>query len=320
MKELNIELYKTIYLMRKAEEKIQEHYHEDEMKTPMHMSMGQEAIAAGVCMALQATDQVLGTWRSHAIYIAKTGDTEKFFAEMYGKETGCAKGKAGSMHLSAPDQGLICCSAIVGTILPIGIGAAFANKYLKNGKKVAAFFGDGAVDTGAFWESLNFACLKRLPVLFVCEDNGFAVHTERKDRHGFKSISEVASKFNCNVFEENTTDVEVIYQVARNSIKAMEQNNMPCLLRFHYYRYLEHVGINYDFNAGYRSKEDYLRWLEKDPVRLQKEKLLKNWISQEELASIENEIDEKIVRSIEAAKNAEFTCSSEVCKGVFACE
>ena len=319
MKQLNTILYKKMYLIRRVEEVIQALYPEDEMKTPMHMSMGEEAIVVGVCTALQTTDQVLGTWRSHAIYLAKTRETDRFFAEMYGKASGCAGGKAGSMHLSAPDHGLLCCSAIVGSIIPVGMGAAFANQYQKNGRKVAVFFGDGALDTGAFWESLNFACLRKLPILFVCEDNDFAVHTRREDRHGFRSITEVVSKFDCNVFEEDATDAEVIYQMAKDALKAMEGNGMPCLLRFHYYRYLEHVGVNYDFDAGYRSKEEYLPWFERDPVRLQRNKLLANYVSQEELAFIEDEIDEQIVKSIEAAKSAEFACASQVCKGVYGC-
>jgi len=319
MKELNIELYKKMYLMRRAEEKIQKHYPQDEMKTPMHMSMGEEAIVAGVCHALSQDDQVLGTYRSHALYLAKTGETDQFFAEMYGKATGCVRGKGGSMHLNAPDHGLLCCSAIVGSSIPVAMGAAFANKYKKNGKIVAVFFGDGAVDTGVFWESVNFASLKRLPILFICEDNGFAVHTRRQERHGFKSVNEVVSKFNCNLFESDTTDAEVIHNITKDAIKTMEENNKPCFLRFHYYRYLEHVGIYEDFDAGYRAKEEYLQWLEKDPVCVQRNKLLAEGISQEELTDIEYEINKGICRSIELAKHAEFTDASEVYEGVYQC-
>ncbi|MHB9127870.1 MAG: thiamine pyrophosphate-dependent enzyme [Candidatus Humimicrobiaceae bacterium] len=160
---INIALYKTMYMIRRTEEVIQYHYLEDEMKTPMHMSMGEEAIATGVCHALKPEDQILGSYRNHGIYIAKTQETDKFFAEMYGKVTGTSKGKAGSMHLLAPGSGLVCTSAIVGSSIPVAIGFAFANKYSKNNKIAAVFFGDGAIDEGVFWESLNFACLKKLP-------------------------------------------------------------------------------------------------------------------------------------------------------------
>ncbi len=284
------------------------------------MSMGGEAISVGVCHALKPEDQVLGTYRTHALYLAKTGETDQFFAEMYGKATGCARGKAGSMHLSAPDQGLLYCSAIVASAIPIAMGVAFANKYKKDGKIVAVFFGDGAIDAGVFWESINFASLKRLPILLICEDNGFAVHTRRQERQGFESVNEIVSKFNCNVFESNTTDVEVINNITNDAIKAIEESNKPSFLRFHYYRYLEHVGINEDFDAGYRRREEYLSWLKRDPIRLQKDKLVAASISREELAEIEGEIDKGINRSIELAKYAEFTHISELHEGVYQCE
>ena len=191
---LNVRLYEKMYLIRKAEEAIQEYYPEDDMKTPMHMSMGEEAIVAGVCEALDPEDQVLGTYRSHALYLAKTSETNRFFAEMYGKATGVARGKAGSMHLSSFEHGLLCSSAIVASSIPVALGVAFANKYKNRNKKVVVFFGDGAVDEGSFWESVNFAGLKKLPLLFVCEDNGLAVHTRREDRQGYSSINKVISQ------------------------------------------------------------------------------------------------------------------------------
>ena len=183
-RKLNVELYRKMCLIRTAETAICEHYPEDELKTPMHMSMGGEAICAGVCHALKAEDQVLGTYRSHGIYLAKTMETDRFFAEMYGRATGTSRGKAGSMHLMAPEHGLICTSAIVASHIPVALGAAFVNKATDNGQTVAVFFGDGAIDEGVFWESLNFACLRKLPVMFVCEDNGFAVHVPDPWRPG----------------------------------------------------------------------------------------------------------------------------------------
>ena len=196
----NIELYKSLYLIRRAEEKVREHYYDDEMKTPVHLSVGEEAVATGVIKALSSKDQFFGTYRSHGTYLARTGETDKFFAELHGKENGIARGKAGSMHLCEPEHGFLGASAIVGSIIPVGVGAAFANKYLKNGKIVAVFFGDGATDEGVFWESINTACLWKLPVLFVCEDNELAVFTKDKDRQGYKSLPDIISKFDINVF------------------------------------------------------------------------------------------------------------------------
>lgn len=317
MKQINMDMYERMYLIRKAEENIQRYYAQDQMKTPMHMSMGEEAIVTGVVHALKPDDQVLGTYRSHALYLAKTGETDLFFAEMYGKATGMAQGKSGSMHLSAPDKGLLCCSAIVASSIPIAMGAAYANRYKNNGKRVAVFFGDGATDEGVFWETINFACLKKVPILFVCEDNGFAVHTPREHRHGFSSLHKVVSSFDCNVFEEKSTDPEIIYDTTRKALAAMEQNGKPCLLRLHYYRYLEHVGINEDFDAGYRPKDDYLAWLMVDPIRLQREKMLVLGFSEQQIHEVEQGIDDQIARSIDFANESAFADVCELHTGVF---
>jgi len=315
---LILHLYKKLYLARRAEEKIRQHYDEDEMKTPMHMSMGEEAIAVGVCHALKAEDQVFTSYRSHAIYLAKTQDTDDFFAEMYGKDTALLKGKGGSMHMCAPDSGFMGTSAIVASIIPVAVGAAFANKQKGNGKLVAVFFGDGAIDEGDFWESLNVACLMKLPVLFVCEDNRLAVHTPTSKRHGYTSITDIVSKFNCNVLKENTTDAEVIYKLTGKAIKLMKTTQMPCFMHLRYYRYLEHVGINEDFEAGYRPREEFEEWHKKDPVNLQRAKLLKQGVKEEEVTGVEREIDNQIENSIRLAKEAPFAEASELYNGVFA--
>jgi TPP-dependent pyruvate/acetoin dehydrogenase alpha subunit len=318
MPNLNLELYRKLYLARRAEEKIRQHYMEDEMKTPMHMSMGEEAIAVGVCQALKAEDHVFCTYRSHAIFLAKTQKTDDFFAEMCGKDTALLKGKGGSMHMCAPEFGFMGTSAIVASIIPVAVGAAFANKRKDNGKVVAVFFGDGAIDEGDFWESLNVACLMKLPVLFVCEDNELAVHTASYKRRGYASITDIVSKFNCNVLKENTTDAEVIYELTRQAIRLIKTNQMPCFMHLRYYRYLEHVGVNEDFDAGYRSREEFEEWYKKDPVSLQREKLLKNGVREEEIIKFERETNNQIENSIRLAKEAPFSEASELYKDVLA--
>ena len=318
MLRLNLDLYRKLYLIRRSEEKIRQHYMEDEMKTPMHMSMGGEAIAVGICHALKAEDQVFGTYRSHAIYLAKTQETDDFFAEIYGKDTALLKGKGGSMHLCAPESAFMGTSAVVASIVPVAVGAAFANKQQDNGRLVAVFFGDGAIDEGDFWESLNVACLMKLPVLFVCEDNGLAVHTATYKRHGYASITDIVSKFNCNVLKENTTDAEVIYKLTRKAIKLIKTTQMPCFMHLRYYRYLEHVGINEDFDAGYRPIEEFEEWHKKDPINLQREKIILKYGIGEEVVRLEREIDNQIENSLRLAKEAPFAKVNELYKGVFA--
>ncbi len=314
---LNLELYRKLYLARQAEESIRAHYAENEMKTPMHMSMGEEAIAVGVVSVLGPDDQIFATYRSHAIYLARTEDSDDFFAEMYGKETARLKGKGGSMHMCDPERGFMGTSAIVASAIPVAVGAAFASRKQGNDTITVAFFGDGACDEGVFWESLNLACLMKLPVLFVCEDNGLAVHTPQSLRQGYRSIAAIVSKFNCQVLEETSTDAEVIYDLTRKAINLIKANRQPVFMHLQYYRYLEHVGVNEDFDAGYRSRKEFEEWRQVDPVNLQRKKLLGNGTSETEIAKIETKIDRQIENSLKKAKDAPFANDAELCRGVF---
>jgi len=239
------------------------------------------------------------------VYLAKTKETDSFFAEMYGKQTKVAKGKAGSMHLVAPEMGFLGASAIVASNIPVAVGVAFANKYQGNNKTTVLYFGDGAIDEGAFWESLNVACLHKLRLLFVCEDNQYAVHTPAYNRHGYKSVSDIVNVFDCNVTTSESTDVEEIYDLTTDLLGKMNSNKKPGFMHLKYYRYLEHVGIFEDFKADYRPKEEYDKWKQKDPVLLQRDKLIKAGCAKD-VVILETEIREKVQQSIAQAKKDPF--------------
>ena len=316
-KDLNIELYRKMYLIRTSEQMICEKYSEDGMKTPMHMSMGEEAIAVGVSLALKETDQIFGTYRSHAIYLAKTDDSDDFFAELYGRSTALLKGRGGSMHLCAPKHGFMGTSAIVASSIPVAVGSAFANKCLNNKKIVAVFFGDGAVDEGVFWESLNCACLMNIPTLFVYEDNGYAVHSPVSQRHGYSSITKIIEGFNCLVRSTDTTDVEEIYNLTSTCLAELKETSQPVFLHTKYYRYCEHVGIAEDFYAGYRLKAEFEEWKRRDPILLQRNKLINHGFNDDEIIKIEKEISLQVELSIKRAQDAPFPTKNELCKELF---
>ncbi|MGE3538415.1 MAG: thiamine pyrophosphate-dependent dehydrogenase E1 component subunit alpha [Candidatus Tectimicrobiota bacterium] len=303
--------------MRRSEELIIRYYPEDEMKTPMHMSMGQEAIPVAVCHALGLEHQVFASYRSHAAFLAKTEDPEGFFAELYGKDCGTAQGKAGSMHVADPAKGYMCSSAIVASCLPVAVGAAFAHKRKGEGRVACVFFGDGAMDEGVFWESMNVACAMQLPVLFVCEDNGFAVHTPTHIRQGYKSITDVVRNFDCSVFQERTTDVEILYHLAQNSIESIKSTGKPVFLHLQCHRYLEHVGIYEDYDAGYRSKASASDWYDKDCLALQRQRLLDCAYTEAEIRTAEQAVEARIEQSIQAAKAAAFPPLADLYRGVF---
>lgn len=301
-----LQFYCKLLLIRLAEEKIRQEYFKDEMKTPVHLGLGQEAIAVGVCHALSPETKTFGTYRNHALYLAVTEDTDSFFAELYGKVTGSGKGKAGSMHLSAPDRGLMATSAVVATTIPLAVGAALANNYRGSKALVASFFGDGALEEGVFWESLNFACLRRLRVLFVCEDNGLAIHTPTSQRQGFRSVAEALHGFQCHVLSGDGSDLAEVVTTTKQMLERMDRDPKPGILHFTYFRLLEHVGPGEDFDAGYRRRPTAEELERLDPVRRFEQQLRQLPCAPAELAAVRQAVEDKIARSISAAQQAPF--------------
>ena len=317
MSQLSLDLYKDLYLIRRSEEYIIKHYEEDDMKTPMHMSMGQEAVSVAICCALNPDDQIFGSYRSHAAFLAKTQDTDRFFAEMYGKTTGTARGKSGSMHLAAPELGHMVSSAVVASCLPLALGAGFASKRQNTGKVAVVFFGDGAQDEGVFWESINVASLMKLPVVFVCEDNDLAQHATKGMRQSYKSIIDIVSQMDFGVYDCNTTDIESMYQMADEAVRSARETFKPSFFRVECFRYLEHVGIYQDFDAGYRTRESFEDWQKSDSVVLQRKKLVSDGYSEADIQGHEKNIDQRIEASISLAMSADFPENEELYTGVF---
>ena len=314
---LSLDLYRRLYLIRAAERRIIECYPEDEMRTPMHMSLGQEAVSVGLCSALAPEDQVYGSYRSHALFLAKTNDPGRFFGELYGRVNGTACGKAGSMHLAAPDEGLLCASAVVGSTIPAAVGTAFANQRLKNGKRCAVLFGDGALEEGGFWESLNAACVLRIPVLFVCEDNGYAVHTPRAARHGFDRILDVVAQFRCLTFStQATTDVEAIRRVLLEALDAAHAGGRPAFVHVRTHRYLDHIGIEED--RGIRSSDEDAWWRKRDPLSVQRKRLLEGGYYETYLQAEEQQVETRLYTALRAAQAAAAPGPEELLVGVFA--
>lgn len=316
-KQLHTELYRKVFTVRMAEERIRADYMGDEMKTPVHLSIGEEAVVAGVVQALTPTDKVFGTWRNHALYLSKGGCVDTFFCELYGRDTGIACGKAGSMHLSSPEHGFLAASAVVGSILPVAMGAGYAQKAQGTDNIAAVFFGDGATEEGVFWETLNFAVLAKIPMLFVCEDNELAIHSHIKDRQAY-DIAETVKTFNLPVFSSETTDAGEIFDIATKAVDHVRSGNGPAFLCLKYLRYLEHVGINEDFNAGYRCKEDCEHWYENDPICVQRTNALNAGATEAEIDAMEKDILAQIEAAVAKAVASEFPAADELHKDVYA--
>lgn len=313
-----LRLYRKLWLARQAEEKIRAEYSKNEIKTPVHLGNGGEAIPVGVCHCLPPGSKTFGTYRNHALYLAVTGDTDGFFKELYGKGGGVAKGKAGSMHLSSPESGMLATSAVVGTTIPLAVGAALANDYMNVQAPVAVFFGDGAVEEGVFWESLNFSSLHRLRILFVCEDNDLAIHSGRAERRGFKSIEDIVKGFDCHFAGADGSDVTAVVDSTRDVLARMNDRPAPAFLHLSYFRLLEHVGIHEDFNAKYRRQPEAGEIERLDPVLRFERFILESGVKAGELAAIQDEIHQQIAGSVIAAQEAAFPAPSELYTDTFA--
>lgn len=273
---LNARLYHSMLLIRRVEEHICEVYTSDAIKSPVHLSIGQESVASGLCDALEKTDMVSNTYRCHATHIAKGGDLRQMMAELYGKSGGCAQGKAGSMHLIDIPAGVMGASAVVGTTIPVAAGYAQAMKWdgLKGEKQrvMMAICGDGATEEGAFSETLNYAALKKLPMVFVVENNGFAIHTPIHRRQPNWNLRQRVETYGIPTQFIADGDVFAIRDAAIKAVEAARAGKGPQFIEAITYRWMEHVGPTDDHDHGpYRNIKEYDQWKENDQIaRLEK--------------------------------------------------
>ncbi len=311
---LDRNLYAQLYRIRRVEEELVRLYPTDQITSPIHLSIGQEAIAVGICEALQRDDVVFGTYRSHAYYLAKGGSLRGMIAELYGKATGTANGKAGSMHLVDVDQGVMGASAIVASTIPQAVGYALAIKMRREQRVVVAFFGDGAVEEGVFYESLNFAALKSLPILFVCENNSYAIHSPLARRQAAPYIWQKAQAQGVVAERLTTMDVYELYTRACQRVTELRSGAIgPVLFECHCYRWKEHVGPANDFSAGYRSHAECQKWQEADAVVT-----VGALLSRAEREQIQHAVEEEIREAFDFAQASPFPTPDELYSDLYA--
>lgn len=323
MENLSAEILKKLFTImqtiREVEERVAFVYPEQEIKCPVHLCTGQEAIAAGVCIHLNREDTIFSTHRSHGHCIAKGMDLKPLVAELYGRTAGCARGKGGSMHLVDPEQGIPGTTAIVGGCIPLAVGAALSSVLKKQAGVVSvAFFGDGAVDEGAFYESMNFASLRNLPVVFVCENNNYATNSPRSARQPDVPIVERAAGFRMAAHGGDGNDVREVYRLAGEAIARARAGKGPTLLELTTYRWKGHVGPTADIDSGCRPADVHEEWLRKCPLdRFQKHLLDTNTMSREEMALINEEVKRKVLEAMEFGKTSPQPEASELLDNVY---
>lgn len=319
-KEISLTLLRDTLRIRMIESRLAELYTEYEMRCPTHFSLGQEAVAVGVCHHLKKQELITSAHRSHAHYLAKGGSLKKMVAELYGKKTGCAIGKGGSMHLIDLEAGFLGAVPIVGSTIPIGVGASFS-AYLQGENKLSVVFcGDAATETGAFYESLNFAAIHKLPVVMVCENNLYSVMSPLNVRRpkGIK-LSDIPQGFGVRSFHADGSDLDEIYHTAGQAIEYARSGKGPVFIEYTNYRWLEHCGPLTDTHLGFRTEEDVLNGKKKDPVGNYRDKLLKAGIlTDDKFSKWEEEIAEEIQEAICFAKGSSFPEKEQLLEHLFA--
>lgn len=320
-KEVQLNLLLSMYRIRRIEEVLADEYRKGTMRTPTHFGIGQEAVAVGVCNALQLDDVVFSHHRSHTHYLAKGGNLFGLIAELLGREGGCSKGRGGSVHLIDLDAGFMGSSPILGHSLALAAGSALAMKM--DGKKniSVAFFGEGACDEGAVWETLNFASIRKLPVLFVCENNLYATESPLSVRQpAGTSLCERASAFKIHSKRIDGNDVVKVLNETVQALKLCNSDEGPVFLECMTYRWREHVGPLWDYEAGrtYRSKEELEEWMRRCPIqKLENEIVSLGLVSAEDLQFQKNEVNKEIARELELAYLSPWPNSSGLLDNVY---
>jgi TPP-dependent pyruvate/acetoin dehydrogenase alpha subunit len=314
-------LYRMMVRIRLCEESFVEPILNGEVRCPVHLYSGQEAIATGVCFALSERDYVFGTHRSHGHYLAKGGDLRELVAEIYGKEEGCSKGRGGSMHIIAPEVGMFGSAPIVAGTIPLALGSALASKIRKENRVTVSFFGDGATGEGVLYESLNFAALKKLPIIFACENNFYSTHMPIRECRPENNIFRIGKPFCIQSYRVDGNDVLKVYEVSKHAVGLCRKNQGPIFIELVTYRLRGHVGPDDNIQGNHkdiRSKEEIEKWRRKDPIKQFEKFLIKDKIlRKEDLGRINRESDKEVKEAHQYAKRCAYPNPKELVKYVF---
>lgn len=319
--ELLIELYSTMLKIRLCEESLVEPILKGNIKCPVHLCSGEESVAVGVCSALKKTDCIFGGHRSHGHYLAKGGGLKELVSEVYGKQTGCSRGRGGSMHLIDPEIGMFGSAPIVAGTISLALGAALASKIRKQNLVAVSFFGDGATGEGVLYESLNFASLKKLPIIFVCENNLYSTHMPIRKCRPNNDIYKIADPFDILSFVVDGNNVLEVYEAAEKAVEYCRQGKGPVFIECKTYRLRGHVGPDDNIqgiHTDIRPEEELVMWKTKDPVevfgkKLVADKVLKNV----DIENIRKEIEKEIEEAFLFSDSSAYPNENEVMNYVF---
>lgn len=320
-KEDIIKLFKTMLRIRFSEESLVNPIIRGEIKTPVHLYSGEEAIASGLCSVLTKEDYIFGNHRSHGHYLAKGGDLGKMIAEIYGKETGCSRGRGGSMHLIDPENGVLGIVPIVAGTISLALGAALASKIRKDGRVTVSFFGDGATGEGVLYESLNFAALKKLPIIFACENNLYSTHLPISEIRVNENISETAIPFGIKSLRVDGNNVLDVFEAGQNAVEQCRNGNGPVFIEFLTYRMRGHVGPDDNiqgFHTDFRPKNEIESWKEKDPIKMLEKVIYdRKLFDKNQISLIAEEINNEVEDAMAFAVKSKYPDPADLLKYVY---
>jgi pyruvate dehydrogenase E1 component alpha subunit len=315
-------LLREMVRIRRVEETIAARYGEQKMRCPTHLSIGQEAPAAAAGAVLKPTDLAVSGHRAHAHYLTKGGSLPALIAELYGKATGCSRGKGGSMHLVDEAVGFMGSTAIVGGTVPVGVGLALSRALSGQGEIVCIFIGDAVLETGAFYESANFAATHRLPVLFLCENNLYSVYSPLEVRQPKgRSLASTAAALGLEASEGDGNDMGAAYELVRAAGERLRAGEGPQFVELATYRWREHCGPNYDNDIGYRTEAEFEAWRARDPIELFSQKLrLEGVVDQPWIDAANAQIGREIDEAFAFAETSPFPEPAEAYRDLYSPE
>lgn len=308
--------WETMLRIRRAEEAVARMVESGEARCPCHLYIGQEAIAAGVCAALNREDTVWGGHRSHGHYLAKGGSLERMFAEILGRVSGCSAGRGGSMHLAAAEVGILGTVPIVAATVPLAVGAAMAYKMRGEARVAVSFFGDGTLEEGHVHESMNLAALYRLPVIFVCENNLYASHMHWRERRVLDNLDRAGEFHGIPGERVDGNDVTAVFEAAQAMVERARSGHGPSLVECRTFRWRGHVGAGWDLDVGVARKGELTEWVERDPVRRAFEEITQGGIA--DLEPRARAIESEIERALDAARRGAPAAGERVLDYVYA--
>ena len=315
------DLYRTMLRIRVCEESLVEPINNGDVKCPCHLYSGQEAVAAGVCAALDEKDYIFGNHRSHGHYLAKGGSMQELIAEIYGKETGCSRGRGGSMHLTAMDIGVLGSAPIVAGTISLAVGAALASRIRKEKRVTVSFFGDGSTGEGVLYESLNFSALHKLPIIFVCENNFYSTHLPIRECRPNENISKVGDMFCLTSYRIDGNDVLRVYETSKKAVDLCKQGKGPVFIECTTYRLRGHVGADDNVQGTHtdiRPKEEIEKWKKQDPVKKFEKVLIKNKIlTVDDIKDIKQEVEKEVDAAYVFANNSPYPETNQLMEYVY---